>query len=1026
MEYYNVKEAIKPSIDISPMSRMCNFTKSKLTFIPMLNKKIDLCRGFTNLSFTNWSDDICNQATIHQLRSICKEKGDFNDRQPVNLKDYDWYANLKTFEEDKFIYRNIALKCGSSSQITILDIDQTKITYVENGVVKTMKLPYCDIDALLKVINKIKLIDPNPKISYCGLYLLNYIGFKDFNTYIERTPSGGYHLYFNYVPELKSCTGIKMKDVDQLYGIDILNDNKWAVCYPSVVNVDGQIKSYDVIREAKIIDMPVELKDFLLEATSKPVSNKPKKVNYEKPSYDLVERIVYNLDITRFESYDDWFKLVSILKTLEDGSERFHNLIRLVTYATGRHLSQLEYKILNECIDTDKGPTIGTLIFWLKNDRPDDYLDILRTDGIDKKKIYDRFMDLSPNALTYDDFIMKYKYDDVLDTYKANNEYISDFYSVIRPMNDTFIIKKKDDENKINFVELKTKLALKSMKIHKYFYKGQYQHLFVKGIKQDITDEANKIQPELALFDEYEGEAHPLNSEEAIKKSMSDYVKKEVKRSFPLDRQSEFWLSGLTFYPYAINETNRIPLNPTYHNTFKGFKAKFINGKTNKELEEDPDIITLRSLLKDICGSSDDNMDMFNYIENWLARNFQYPRSKAITVPIFFGEQGVGKSLFWNFVVIHMIGEDYGYSGSADTVFADFNSHNANMKLIVMEEKMISGAHLETLKFCSSELRMPLNEKYQNVKVNFKNYSSYVLNTNDENWPNNQRRIVVCYCNNDKSNNSISKEGIKRKQQIIQDISSQKAGDGNDDEKYPYYYYKVLNRPDPTFKYKDKITKKTDEYTLPDTFESYNTTTDNKAFYKQTIVTKVNKYIDQQVEEAQNKKKADNKVHWQKIGNLLQSDESFTQHREKMNNDSTDLADKYFTYLMQKDLSNFHPQANVVKDKRQSNREEGTVCTNNNFEDFAQNIPDTIEYDDCPKPSNKSPQDRRIDLSGLSNYKATYLYKVYLFYCDKNKSKPLSKLVFNNNLDSYTDINGDKIFTYNGIIGGYKYYSLAN
>ena len=111
---------------------------------------------------------------------------------------------------------NTAIVTGKISNITVLDFDKPK-----EG----------ELDAMLL--------------------------FKMFNlenNYMVSTPSGGLHIYFDYVPTIK--TRVRIKIDGEYYSADIRNDDGYVLAPPS--------RGYKLVNDVEIQDMPDELIDALI------------------------------------------------------------------------------------------------------------------------------------------------------------------------------------------------------------------------------------------------------------------------------------------------------------------------------------------------------------------------------------------------------------------------------------------------------------------------------------------------------------------------------------------------------------------------------------------------------------------------------------------------------------------------------------------------------------------------------------------------------------------------------------------
>ena len=122
--------------------------------------------------------------------------------------------------------------------------------------IKHLKYDNCNVGLLTGFKNQITVIDLDFKdiLMEEHIFIQEYGKkfIKKFNTFTVRSPSGGYHLYFKYLPDVKQTQNSKV-------GIDIRNDGGYIVCPPSSING----RSYEVVNNSSIKNMSIELIDFL-------------------------------------------------------------------------------------------------------------------------------------------------------------------------------------------------------------------------------------------------------------------------------------------------------------------------------------------------------------------------------------------------------------------------------------------------------------------------------------------------------------------------------------------------------------------------------------------------------------------------------------------------------------------------------------------------------------------------------------------------------------------------------------------
>lgn len=120
----------------------------------------------------------------------------------------------------------------------------------------------CNYGILTGQINNITVVDldfydkKEKKFIYNQSSFIKEFG-KDlskFNTFTQLTPNGGFHLFFEYDPEIKQTK-------NSIHQIDIRNDGGYVVGYGSKINNN----EYKILYKNKIQKMPNELKKWLLQ-----------------------------------------------------------------------------------------------------------------------------------------------------------------------------------------------------------------------------------------------------------------------------------------------------------------------------------------------------------------------------------------------------------------------------------------------------------------------------------------------------------------------------------------------------------------------------------------------------------------------------------------------------------------------------------------------------------------------------------------------------------------------------------------
>jgi hypothetical protein len=164
---------------------------------------------------------------------------------------------------------------------------------------------------------------------------------KRFNTYTQKTPTGGIHLVFLYDKDLnqtestKNCkfgTGI---DIRNGHEDDILGGGYLVGAGSVFKDKQGQFKKYELINDVAPNKMPEDLKKWLLDniytaqeniKNTKKNKSKVEKIEesiinhiyrYKIDDNELENQVLKNLPKSYFEDYGDWFKFTSAMKTLD-------------------------------------------------------------------------------------------------------------------------------------------------------------------------------------------------------------------------------------------------------------------------------------------------------------------------------------------------------------------------------------------------------------------------------------------------------------------------------------------------------------------------------------------------------------------------------------------------------------------------------------------------------------------------------------------------------------------------------------
>jgi hypothetical protein len=196
---------------------------------------------------------------------------------------------------------------------------------------KEAQYNYNDIDSdkynigiITGKINNIIVVDIDLyKMEDDNIFLKEFKNYKKIDTLINKTPRGGYHLYFNYDESLYN--------VASNIQVDIRSDNGYIVAPPS--SIEGN--QYTIYKNKPIIDIPEDLKEFLLnnvcKRETKETKEKKDKGEYvdngflkdleDKDIDKLKTRIIKKLDGEKkrdnfFKSYDEFLYFTTSMKKL--------------------------------------------------------------------------------------------------------------------------------------------------------------------------------------------------------------------------------------------------------------------------------------------------------------------------------------------------------------------------------------------------------------------------------------------------------------------------------------------------------------------------------------------------------------------------------------------------------------------------------------------------------------------------------------------------------------------------------------
>lgn len=189
--------------------------------------------NFLNKDFNNKNTYIQNKDLIN-----FKDKNIINYNPKININDYKNY--LQNY--------NIGIPCGINygNDIIVIDID---------------------------FMHKHNNIDENPFIKKFGYDFVN-----KFDTFTQKTCSGGIHLFFKYDHDLSETS------INTNLGIDLLSNEQYCMLNGSEIYGN----KYSVFLDKPIKHIPKELKDFIIY-----YNYNNKHITYNKDQINICNNILF-------------------------------------------------------------------------------------------------------------------------------------------------------------------------------------------------------------------------------------------------------------------------------------------------------------------------------------------------------------------------------------------------------------------------------------------------------------------------------------------------------------------------------------------------------------------------------------------------------------------------------------------------------------------------------------------------------------------------------------------------------------
>lgn len=239
-----------------------------------------------------------------------------------------------------------------------------------------------------------------------NLYIME--NFQDKCKYIVKTFKKGYHLYFKHCAEIAH--------INKLPELDIVSSGKKMLfCPPTAIeDLDGTVRKYQLIANEEPQEMPKELVNYILNRVDEIKNNtiklhkdsetlitkatkkaEPAKVVKEfsglVSNVSIIEEILENLNHERADDYNEWIKVMMILKNEGYKYEIFETF--------SKRSSKFDDSVVSiwnnyKPSDVKNKLTIASLWMMLKEDNTDAFNKINLKDSFKDYK----FNDYKPNG----------------------------------------------------------------------------------------------------------------------------------------------------------------------------------------------------------------------------------------------------------------------------------------------------------------------------------------------------------------------------------------------------------------------------------------------------------------------------------------------------------------------------------------------------------------------------------------------------------------------------------------------------
>lgn len=502
-----------------------------------------------------------------------------------------------------------------------------------------------------------------------------------------KTPSGGYHYYFKYDPEIKTGKGVVKVEGIKSSSIDVRSQGGQVVAPPSLYFADKKkpwkkkfegtrykwITSFD---DCEPKECPEWLKHLLLNkfklqqnpdgsiALCEPPKPKLDENGDEEPdigefidrcaqmgdsgeyeyagikrklSADQVAQIVYGLRTERFSGYDEWCKLLWAVARWQNENEAdeeatitmLDEYSQLCDNYTDRRSVEKKYNEAFKRAGKSSKVSIGTLIHWLKEDNPLELARVFKTAKDDAKaeRVIPTTFDRR-DPYVWNDFVREMTAE-IFETMADVEERIMNKMPKVLAnvqMGEGFFVKKDDcDGNIFNYVKTITSTMDFNIRYGTKDKKGKpcVHTISFKSFVRDSTD-----LPRFANVICHADESKPC----------------------PRD----------------------------HFNIWEGFKAERV-----EEVDE-AKLAPIIYILRELWASGDEQL--YRYILAWFRFTLARP-AELIGVALFlYGEQGSGKGCILDFFEKFVIGQSFARFCGVEELLEKHQTNLKGKRLVYINE----------------------------------------------------------------------------------------------------------------------------------------------------------------------------------------------------------------------------------------------------------------------------------------------------------------------------------------------------